>query len=513
MGDAKPNTLNIRPQEGFQGKFLSSRADIAIGGGAAGAGKTWALLAECTRNYDNGDFGAVVFRRTFPQIEMEGGLWDESVKLFPYFGAKENLNKMMWRFPSGMKVSFRHLQYDTTVHQYQGAQIPLICFDELTHFSKYVFFYLLSRNRKSCGVKPYIRATCNPDPSSWLAEFIEWWIDQETGYPIPERDGVLRYFTQDGGSYVWGDTPREVMEKAPSLFASDKLKKSGVDLDDLIKSVTFIAGDIYDNKVLLSENPAYLGNLLALDEDEKLRLLDSNWKVRMDGKNICKFDAVKALIGAEILIDTRRVYITIDDSRYGRDFTVMCVWEGWRIIWMSILTKSSAFDTYTEADKLRRRYGVKAYDVMIDQDGVGGDTLKLGGYRGFRANDPPTKIDKTNKLQNYKNFKTQCVYEMGEKINAHEVSVLISARSCCVDGAMTTMIRVGRRLVDVRELIKDDLNSYRTKDRDFDQKKQIEGKDLQKELLGGRSPDFGDNFVMRRALDLIPTYKKAKRNN
>ncbi|WP_325053334.1 terminase large subunit domain-containing protein [Sinorhizobium meliloti] len=70
--------------------------------------------------------------------------------------------------------------------------MPLICFDELTHFSASSSRYMVSRNRSMSGVGPYTRATCNPDADSWVAELISWWIDQDTGLPIPERAGVLR---------------------------------------------------------------------------------------------------------------------------------------------------------------------------------------------------------------------------------------------------------------------------------------------------------------------------------
>ena len=86
--------------------------------------------------------------------------------------------------------------FETTVYGWQGAQITLICFDELTHFSAHQFFYMVSRNRSTCGVRPYIRATCNPDADSWVADFLTWWIDPESGLPIPERAGVLRYFVR-----------------------------------------------------------------------------------------------------------------------------------------------------------------------------------------------------------------------------------------------------------------------------------------------------------------------------
>ena len=93
---------------------------------------------------------------------------------------------VQWRFLSGAKVTFAHMLYEKDKYSWQGSQICFLGFDELCHFSENQFFYMLSRNRSVCGVKPYVRATCNPDVDSWVANFISWWIDQETGYPIPE---------------------------------------------------------------------------------------------------------------------------------------------------------------------------------------------------------------------------------------------------------------------------------------------------------------------------------------
>ena len=74
---------------------------------------------------------------------------------------------------------------------------------------------MLSRNRSTCGVKPYIRGTTNPDADSWVAPFIQWYWDADTGYPIPERSGVIRYFTRLGDEIIWGDTPEAVMAHSP----------------------------------------------------------------------------------------------------------------------------------------------------------------------------------------------------------------------------------------------------------------------------------------------------------
>ncbi len=77
----------LAPQPGPQAAFLASAADIAIYGGAAGGGKTWALLMEPLRHVRNPGFGAVIFRRTTVQVRNEGGLWDESEGLYPRLGA------------------------------------------------------------------------------------------------------------------------------------------------------------------------------------------------------------------------------------------------------------------------------------------------------------------------------------------------------------------------------------------------------------------------------------------
>lgn len=257
----------LKPQAGKQEMFLSSPADIAIYGGAAGGGKTYALLMENARHMNNGGFGSVIFRRNSTQITNEGGLWDTARSIYTGMGAIMTKSpRPMAKFPSGAKITFSHLQYDDTVYDYQGAQIPLICFDELTHFSKTQFFYMLSRNRSTCGVRPYVRATCNPDADSWVRKFIDWWIDED-GYPIDGRCGVIRYFFQKDNEIIWGDTKEALMDEY------------GISSAD-IKSVTFISASIYDNQKLLEVNPEYLGSLKALSTVEQGRLLLGNWNIK-----------------------------------------------------------------------------------------------------------------------------------------------------------------------------------------------------------------------------------------
>ncbi len=299
----------IRPQPGPQERFLSSPADITIYGGAAGGGKTYGLLMDPLRYVRNPAFGAVTFRRLSTQITSEGGLWDTSRTLYPLLAARPSSQpRHHWKFPSGAKMSFAHLQYDADVLGWQGAQIPYIGWDELTHFSEYQFFYMLSRNRSVSGIRPCMRATCNPDADSWVARLLAWWIDQTTGFPIPERSGVLRFFSRLGDRMIWGSSKAEVIARigAPRLDAMTR--ELGVAADDLVKSITFIPSKLSDNPALLVKDPTYGANLMALPRVERERLLDGNWKVRRAAGMIFPRNAVNIIdaLPSDVLAWVRR---------------------------------------------------------------------------------------------------------------------------------------------------------------------------------------------------------------
>ena len=274
---ATPILKTIKPQPGPQENFLMSNADIVIYGGAAGSGKSWAVLLEPLRHVTtNKQFFAVFFRRSTVQIKNPGGLWDESMKLYPFAGGIPVSTIIEWRWRKGGKIKMGHLEYENSVLDWQGSQIPLIVFDELTHFSQQQFFYMLSRNRSMCGVKPYVRATCNPDSESWVAEFIAWWIDQETGYPITERGGKVRWFIRIQDKIIWADTRQALIDE----FGKPNLPD---DHEDQVrpKSVTFIPAKLSDNKALTDADPDYKANLMALTRVERERLLHGNWKIKV----------------------------------------------------------------------------------------------------------------------------------------------------------------------------------------------------------------------------------------
>ena len=265
--------VELRPQKGPQEMFLSTSADICIYGGAAGGGKTYGLLLDPLRHKNTKKYTAVFFRKNSIQIHAEGGLLDESKSMYASIkGATLKTSpRPRWNFKTGGSSSFAHIERDDDLPKWQGSQITAIMFDELTHFSERQFFYMLSRNRTVCGVKPYVRATCNPDADSWVAKFIEWWIDQDTGYPIPERSGKLRWMLRRQDAIYWADTREELWERFDLKTDEERAEP---------KTVTFIASTIYDNKILLDRNPQYLANLKAMATVERERLLNGNWKIK-----------------------------------------------------------------------------------------------------------------------------------------------------------------------------------------------------------------------------------------
>ena len=206
------------PQPGPQTDFLKTPVDIAIYGGSAGGGKSFALLLDHLRHIHIPGYNGAFFRRTMKDIKNPGSLWDESLSMYSNFGGEPISYKAQWKFKTKdknhpAKVSMLGLEYEKELENYKGSQIPVISFDELNTFTERMFWYMLSRNRSgSLPIRPYMRATTNPAPGSWLAGLIDWWIGED-GFIIPERSNVIRYMHRYDNETHWGDTAEELKKK------------------------------------------------------------------------------------------------------------------------------------------------------------------------------------------------------------------------------------------------------------------------------------------------------------
>lgn len=272
----------IAPQSEFQAKFLNSEADITIAGGAAGSGKSFLGLLRHVRAKDDPHYVGYCIRKNSSTIMSEGGLFEEARDLYLGIDKKlkirEKTQKMV--FSSGASVSFSHYENDKASLKYHGLQLTGVFYDEATHAKESHIWWLISRLRSTKSkIKPKIWLTCNPDPDSYLREWVDWWLYPEghenAGLPNPERNGQIRWLLRVAGELHWADTKEELVQrfKKPNLPIDHEEQPKPL-------SVMVVLGTIYDNPILIKSNPEYLSNLEAQPETDKQRLLYGNWNAR-----------------------------------------------------------------------------------------------------------------------------------------------------------------------------------------------------------------------------------------
>lgn len=225
-------------------QFLMRPEYEALYGGAAGGGKSDALLAEALRQVHIKHYRGVIFRKTYPELAE---LIDRSQEIYgpAYPRARYNDSKHFWRFPSGAKIYFAAMQHEKDRTKYQGRRFDFVGFDELTHFTWNEYSYMFSRNRPSGpGTRVYMRATTNPGGigHGWVMDrFIT------VAPPLTPLTGKYTIIDPDGDPIT------------------------------LTRKRVFVPATVFDNQRLLAHDPYYLANLSMLPEAERDALLYGSW--------------------------------------------------------------------------------------------------------------------------------------------------------------------------------------------------------------------------------------------
>ncbi|SVC29498.1 uncharacterized protein METZ01_LOCUS282352, partial [marine metagenome] len=153
----------FQANDGPQTEFLAAPEKDVLYGGAAGGGKSYAMLVDPLRFCHRSAHRALILRRTMPELRE---LIDKSRELYPraFPGARFREVEKVWNFPSGAKIEFGFLERDADVYRYQGQSYSWIGFDEITHLpTEFGWNYLSSRLRTTDSeITPYLRCTANP---------------------------------------------------------------------------------------------------------------------------------------------------------------------------------------------------------------------------------------------------------------------------------------------------------------------------------------------------------------
>ena len=257
-------TANIifKPNPGPQTTFLESSVQEVLYGGAAGGGKSYAMLADALRDLNHPQFNGLLLRRTTEELRE---LVQKSQELYPKAipGIKWSERQMTWRTPTGGRLWMSFLEREQDVTRYQGQAFNWIGFDELAQWpTPYPWDYLRSRLRTtSAGLKTYMRATANPGGlgGHWVKKMF---ID-------PAVPGKSFWATEL-------NTGEKLVE--PPFHVDGSVNERGG--QGLFKRL-FIPAKLSDNPYLY-EDGMYEKNLLSLPENERNRLLYGNWDI-VDG--------------------------------------------------------------------------------------------------------------------------------------------------------------------------------------------------------------------------------------
>jgi hypothetical protein len=214
--------------------FLRNPAYECLFGGAAGGGKTDALLFGGLRYVHVKGYAALMLRRSFPELKE---VMDRAFEVFPSVGGHWHGDDKRWIFPSGATFEMGYLERYEDVMRYQGRQFAYIAFDEIGQcVEERTWTKLMAWNRTPiAGIQKFMRCSANPGGPghAWL------------------RRRFISKCSGDGTAYI---DPRTGFSRA------------------------FVASTVKDNPTIMENDPSYIRQLELLPETLRLQLLEGDWE-------------------------------------------------------------------------------------------------------------------------------------------------------------------------------------------------------------------------------------------
>jgi len=266
-----------------QQAFMCLRDKEVLFGGAAGGGKSDALLMAALMYADVPGYSALILRRTYADLVLPGAIMDRANTWLRGTDAKAKDGGVTWIFPSGARLTFGYLQRETDKYRYASAEYQFIGWDELTHFPKEdTYQYLFSRLRKPqirCLVCNYRLRPSIQTAGKWLHDTQE--LKKPCGNPLPDQESLDEYRPSLYDGTRLFDIPLRMRAATnPGGPGGEWVKKRFIDSRTKEKNVVFVPSLLKDNPSLSREEyEETLGHLHPVDRE---RLLNGDWDVTME---------------------------------------------------------------------------------------------------------------------------------------------------------------------------------------------------------------------------------------
>ena len=488
----------IRPQEGFQEKFVRTNVDFCVGGGILGGGKSFAACLSVAEPSQDGRFRALFLRNNLGDAKASGGLLDTFREIYgDAIDVVESGDPRVTFKNSGAKIDVTHVadqSRDKVLQRFKGRQYDFIYFDEGTGFTWECFTAIYTRNRGTSSWTGKVRMTTNPDKNHWLRKFLNWYIGVD-GFIIPEREGVVRYFFINGErveNVVWGDTKKEVYQKCKITIDRLLNKVNGstgtATYEDIIKSFTFYLGRMAENKAMTGNNSGYAGSVAVMGGRNAQQLLEGNWNVSPEEDE----DApITMSMANSVLMNDPQIngdkWVTCDLADTGTDNFLAIAWDGFHIIDVLVLGQTTP------------KMNAERLEIFAASHNISNSHIIYDAIRGTYIND---YIPDAQPFVSYRqpmglygrmayNLKTECYMRFVEAVKRGYISI---------DEKVAKRVYEHQKIKDnilISDEFVEECAVIRFKDMPSGKKQLFSKKEMNQHLGKNRSMDLCDPIAMR----------------